>query len=161
MKSRVLTYGGAVAAAILATLLRMALAPLVGSEFPLATYFVAILFVVWYGGFRPAVLSILLSAAAGAYFFISPATTSPFLAGPSTDRITVFGFVFFSLAITFLLDLQRKTLHRLEREAILRREAEDADREQRQWFETTLASIGDAVIATDGEGRVIYMNSIA
>ena len=33
--------------------------------------------------------------------------------------------------------------------------------ERQQWFETTLASIGDAVIACDGEGRVQFMNAIA
>ena len=34
-------------------------------------------------------------------------------------------------------------------------------REQREWFEVTLASIGDAVITTDIEGRVSFMNPIA
>jgi two-component system CheB/CheR fusion protein len=29
------------------------------------------------------------------------------------------------------------------------------------WFSSTLASIGDAVIATDAEGRVVYMNPVA
>src|SRR5690606_2758031 len=33
--------------------------------------------------------------------------------------------------------------------------------EQREWFETTLESIGDAVIATDVQGRVAFMNPIA
>ena len=33
--------------------------------------------------------------------------------------------------------------------------------ERREWFETTLASIGDAVIACDGEGNVQFMNAIA
>ena len=32
---------------------------------------------------------------------------------------------------------------------------------QREWFRVTLASIGDAVIATDPEGRVAFMNEIA
>jgi PAS domain S-box-containing protein len=34
-------------------------------------------------------------------------------------------------------------------------------REQREWFRTTLASIGDAVIATDAEGRVTFANAVA
>jgi len=38
------------------------------------------------------------------------------------------------------------------------RRAEDAIAEQREWFETTLESIGDAVIATDIESRVVFMN---
>ena len=33
--------------------------------------------------------------------------------------------------------------------------------EQREWFETTLESIGDAVIATDVHGRVVFMNPVA
>jgi PAS domain S-box-containing protein len=41
------------------------------------------------------------------------------------------------------------------------RKAEDALAEQREWFETTLESIGDAVIATDVQGRVAFMNPIA
>ena len=41
------------------------------------------------------------------------------------------------------------------------RRAEEAIAEQREWFETTLESIGDAVIATDVQGRVVFMNPIA
>jgi PAS domain S-box-containing protein len=41
------------------------------------------------------------------------------------------------------------------------RRAEDAVAEQREWFETTLESIGDAVIATDVQGHVVFMNPIA
>jgi PAS domain S-box-containing protein len=33
--------------------------------------------------------------------------------------------------------------------------------EQREWFEVTLASIGDAVITTDVEGRVTFLNAVA
>ena len=35
------------------------------------------------------------------------------------------------------------------------------EREQRQWLDTTLKSIGDAVIVTDAEGRVTLMNAVA
>jgi PAS domain S-box-containing protein len=41
------------------------------------------------------------------------------------------------------------------------RRAEEAVAEQREWFETTLESIGDAVIATDVRGRVVFMNPVA
>jgi PAS domain S-box-containing protein len=33
--------------------------------------------------------------------------------------------------------------------------------EQREWFRTTLSSIGDAVIATDCEGKIQFMNGVA
>jgi PAS domain S-box-containing protein len=41
------------------------------------------------------------------------------------------------------------------------RRAEEEIAEQREWFETTLESIGDAVIATDVQGQVVFMNPIA
>jgi PAS domain S-box-containing protein len=42
-----------------------------------------------------------------------------------------------------------------------RQQAEDALRKQSEWLRITLASIGDAVISTDTEGRVTFMNRVA
>ena len=39
--------------------------------------------------------------------------------------------------------------------------AKAAEREHRDWLEVTLTSIGDAVIATDSEGRITFMNAPA
>ncbi|MDB5390393.1 MAG: chemotaxis protein methyltransferase CheR, partial [Planctomycetaceae bacterium] len=44
---------------------------------------------------------------------------------------------------------------------IQRRRAEELVHEQREWLRVTLASIGDAVIATDTEGRVTFLNEVA
>src|SRR5690606_7902497 len=41
------------------------------------------------------------------------------------------------------------------------RRAEEAIAEQREWFERTLESIGDGVIATDVRGLVVFMNPVA
>jgi PAS domain S-box-containing protein len=46
-------------------------------------------------------------------------------------------------------------------QALLRATRRQAEDETRQWFSTTLRSIGDAVIATDEQGRVRFLNPIA
>lgn len=42
-----------------------------------------------------------------------------------------------------------------------RKRAEESLREQREWFQVTLSSIGDAVIATDTRGCVTFLNPVA
>jgi PAS domain S-box-containing protein len=49
----------------------------------------------------------------------------------------------------------------LNREIIRRRAAEHEVRVNEEWLKTTLLSIGDAVIATDENGRVRFMNQVA
>ncbi|MBV8232303.1 MAG: PAS domain S-box protein, partial [Planctomycetaceae bacterium] len=49
----------------------------------------------------------------------------------------------------------------LSREIVRRIRVEQALHDQREWLRVTLASIGDAVIATDREGRVAFMNRAA
>jgi PAS domain S-box-containing protein len=49
----------------------------------------------------------------------------------------------------------------LERNLRVRQKAAEAINAQREWLRVTLASIGDAVIATDIEGRVVLLNNVA
>jgi PAS domain S-box-containing protein len=49
----------------------------------------------------------------------------------------------------------------LEKEIVWRKKAEASLRESEQRWATTLASIGDAVIATDVSGKVMFMNGVA
>ncbi|MDR3635651.1 MAG: PAS domain S-box protein [Isosphaeraceae bacterium] len=44
---------------------------------------------------------------------------------------------------------------------LARQRAEEALHRQSEWLRITLASIGDAVISTDAEGRVTFMNGVA
>lgn len=52
-------------------------------------------------------------------------------------------------------------IQHLNTEILHRRRAEAKLHAQREWLHTTLASIGDAVIATDRKGRIAFMNSVA
>jgi PAS domain S-box-containing protein len=49
----------------------------------------------------------------------------------------------------------------LEKEVAQRKQAEEDLRRQREWLRVTLSSIGDAVIASDMEGRITFLNPVA
>jgi PAS domain-containing protein len=53
------------------------------------------------------------------------------------------------------------TTEELQLENIRRAKAEEAERRQREWWSVTLTSIGDAVITTDTQGRINYLNQTA
>ncbi len=45
--------------------------------------------------------------------------------------------------------------------ALYKHQADREVRQQREWLRVTLTSIGDAVIATDGAGRITFVNPVA
>ena len=133
-------------------LLRAALTPLIGrTNLPFTMFFYAVAFAAWFGGFRPALLSIVLSLVSGAYFFAAP-TGTLFVSGRD-DQVAMLMIVVVGFGVALLSRSQRAVDRALR--------AENAERNERQRFETTLASIGDAVVATDAAGRVTFANKIA
>jgi PAS domain S-box-containing protein len=68
----------------------------------------------------------------------------------ATETAAVVRLLTFSLAAVLISSL-----------TAARRRAEAAERQQREWFEGTLSSLGEAVIATDLSGRVRFLNPIA
>src|SRR5690242_7841146 len=71
-------YGGAVAATALAVLARALLQPALGDAQPLGTLYGAVAFAVWLGGYRPALLAVVLGYLACDYLFIAhPGNVSP------------------------------------------------------------------------------------
>ncbi|HLY43163.1 MAG TPA: CHASE3 domain-containing protein [Terracidiphilus sp.] len=146
-------YGAAILAVLVIALLRGALTPLIGStNLPFTMFFCAVAFAAWFGGPRPAMLSIVLSLLVGDWFFAAP--TQSFLVKGRDDQVTMLLMVLVGFGIAILSRSQRIAVDRARR-------AEDSERAERERFETTLASIGDAVIATDASGRVIFMNRVA
>ena len=45
--------------------------------------------------------------------------------------------------------------------ALYKQQADRNIRENHQWLKTTLTSIGDGVLATDGEGHLTFINPVA
>ena len=71
-RGAVLAYGLSLAALTLAVILRWLLDPLMGDTLPLVTLFGAVAIAVWMGGYRPAILVVVLGYLAAAYLFIQP-----------------------------------------------------------------------------------------
>src|SRR5271166_1324209 len=152
-KRVLINLAASVAATGAAALLRFAIAPLVGAALPFITFFIAALILAWYCGFFASALCVVLGSAVGARYFLAHGQPGVVLA-TRNDWAAIIGFALLSLAVDLLVSLLRGSLDRS-------RAAENAERQQRRWFEATLASIGDAVITTDLDGRVVHANRIA
>ena len=145
MQSALKTYGLGIVALGVAVILRWLLDPLLGDALPLVTLFGAVAAAVWIGGYRPALVVAIVGYFACHYLFIPPRGQIPFL-----DVGTVVGLVAYLFTCTMIIGIgeamriaQLRASQRLE---VLR---------------VTLRSIGDAVITTDIEGRITYVNKVA
>ena len=159
-KPRIMPYAVAVGAALVALFLRMPLVSLLGPvASPFLTFLPAVLFASWYAGIRAGAATVALLSGASAYFIFGPFPLSR--ADRQAAGISLVFFMLVSIGMVFLAQSQRQAMERAARESAQRRAAEESEREQRREFETTLSSIGDAVISTDGEGRIRFVNDVA
>jgi PAS domain S-box-containing protein len=138
-------YAAALALLGAAIFLRFWLDPWMGDTLPLVTLFGVIAAAVWMGGYRPAILVAVLGYVASAYLFVEPrgALSVPTVA----DLIGLSAYLLTSLLIIAFGEAARR--------------AQQRSNEDRDLLRVTLRSIGDAVITTDVEGRVTYMNEVA
>jgi PAS domain S-box-containing protein len=70
-----LNYGGAAVCTVLAVLLRWLLDPWLGDHLPMVTLYGAVAIAVWLGGYRPALLAVVLGYFACDWLFIEPRGT--------------------------------------------------------------------------------------
>src|SRR5690349_11794589 len=138
-------YGAAVASILVASFARWLLDPILGENVPYITYFVAVTFAAWYGGLGPGLLAVTLGAAAAAFLFIEPRNS--ILVHGLAHQLGMGLYLGLGILVVLLCESQRAAQRRAE--------------EQREWLRVTLASIGDAVIATDDQGRVTFLNGVA
>ncbi len=100
---------------------------------PTVLFTASVVFTAWFAGLRPALLSALLAAIARHFIFFPGPFQVP-------DVVHVIVFLFLALLIGKLFEQVQ---------------------EEREWFRTTLMSIGDGVITTDSEGRIMALNPAA
>jgi PAS domain S-box-containing protein len=136
----------AVAATAAAVLVRrFVLTNILGPDAPpLYLFLFAVIAAAWYGGLKPGLLATALCTLAGMYFFHSE---EGWHVRGIEDRIWGAMFVLVGVIINLIVE----SLHRSR---------DRADR-QRESLRVTLDSIGDAVITTDADGRVVSMNPVA
>ena len=144
MRNSLKLYVLGLVAVLVAVLLRLALDPLMGDAFPLVTLFGAVAAAVWLGGYRVAIPSTLIGYIAAHYLFIEPRGEFDI-----TDTANLVGLVayFFTCSLIIVFgEAARVEQHRAT--------------ERREVFRVTLRSIGDAVITTDTDGRITYLNEV-
>lgn len=145
MRRSLSAYAVSMIALVVAVLFRWLLDPLLGNSLSLVTMFGAVALAVWAGGYRPAVLVGLVGYFACNYLFIEPRGR----VGP-LDTQTIVGLLAYALTCSLIIaigEAMRRARYRAsERGELLR---------------VTLGSIGDAVLSTDIDGRVTYLNPVA
>ena len=102
----------------------------------------AVMLSAWYGGFRPGLFAILLSAAVLG-FFLLPAQLEPFHSLTNTFRLTVF------VAIGLLISALSES----------RKRSENAHREVEARFRSVVQSATDAIILANDKGEIIQWNN--
>jgi PAS domain S-box-containing protein len=140
-------YGAALLSVALATALRLLLGPALGTHLPFTTYFVAAILVAIYFGLGPALASVALGGALGSWLFI------PLTALETSGVLQLGAYCGLSGGLSVLIKVIQDARRRAEQTAL-------ALAESRERLATILASIGDAVIATDVDGHVTFMNGV-
>jgi PAS domain S-box-containing protein len=138
-------YLFAIAFTLAAVFGRWLLDPWLGDRLTLVTLFAAVAASEWYGGYRPALLAMVLGYVLCDYLFVRPAGMFRFYL--PHHLVGLAAYVTSSAMIIAFGEATRAARRRAsEREALL---------------SVTLASIGDAVVTTDAHGRIEYMNAAA
>jgi len=158
-----LLYGLAIVSVIIAALLRLLINALLGvplfSSTPFLNMFAAIMITAWFGGLGPGLAATIFSTIVANYFFLEPGKG---LVLPTLqDLPNILVFVIEGIVISGLCEIFHRALRERAREVAERRQAQEELARERELYAVTLSSIGDAVISTDVNGRVTFLNPVA
>ncbi len=143
-RARLIAYGVAVVAPAVTLLVRWPLDVVLGDRVLYMAFFPAVLLAAYFGGFWPGLAATVLSALAATYFLVEPLFTLQITTAHDAVALTL--FVLVGTVISGLSESRLRALHRIT--ASERR------------YAVTLASIGDAIIATDAR-TVTFLGPVA
>ena len=169
---RNLSVGLAVAlvATAVATLIRLGLSPLVGSNAPYSIYLLAVVATAWVGGFWPGFAATFLGYLAAETFFVRPtgALAGPFSTAGAAELIRFVSYALVGLSISFvseqwhrvrLRDLTRA--RRLEQEVTERLRAAEDLRQSKQTLEALVTTAPIPIVVIEPDRTVRFWNLAA
>ena len=159
-------YGVAIVACVVAWALRALLDPLLGDQVAYAPMLMSVAFAAWYGGLGPAVFATFLGGAIAWYAYLTPMDRFGALEIEDFVQLGLYGAAALSIGgIASALRASRERAHALMREVLTREAGLEKTRAElaaeRDRSQVTLQAIADAVIATDAQGNVTFVNDCA
>src|SRR4030095_6287931 len=97
----IVRYGAAVIGVALATVIRLLLNPSIGTLLPFTTYFITTILVAIYAGLGPALVTVVLGTALGAYLFVPP--TNRFGILGTSGWLQIVPYFVFSICLSILI----------------------------------------------------------
>ena len=138
LRSSPSSYALAIAAVSASVAVRLLLDPILHEQARYIAFFPAVGFVAWIAGRGPGLLALLLSTVAVIWFLFEPRGT--WLIPLPEEQLGLLLYLVVGGALIALIETLRRNQEQLR---------------------TTLASIGDAVITTDADGRITFLNAVA
>jgi len=166
LASVALGYGVAVFASVVAWALRAALDPLLGNQVAYAPLLLSVAFTAWFGGLGPAVLATILGGLVSWYAYLNPNEHFGALSIQDSVQLGLYGAAALCIGgIASALRAARERAQSLAREVLAREAGLEKTRAElaaeRDRSQVTLQAIAEAVIATDAEGSVTFVNDCA